>query len=73
MATDDGNPPPTPAEPPASPPEERKSYFWLKALIVVGLVIGAWFVIDKILANSKLQDCVMQGRKNCAPIDTYGK
>jgi hypothetical protein len=34
------------------------------ALVVIGL-----FLIRQLGATSKLQDCVMSGRTNCAPID----
>lgn len=43
---------------------------------VVGLIIclvlvgGALLLVHKLRAMSELQDCVMEGRTNCAPIDT---
>jgi hypothetical protein len=48
---------------------------WI-ALVVVLVVAGVgWVVIDRMMTMSKLQDCVMSGRKNCAPVevDTTGK
>ena len=33
-------------------------------LVVVGV-----FLIQKLEASSKLEDCLLQGRTNCAPID----
>jgi hypothetical protein len=48
---------------------------WI-ALIVVLVVSGVgWVVVDRLMTMSKLQDCVMSGRKNCAPIevDSAGK
>jgi hypothetical protein len=33
------------------------------------LVLGGLFLVYKLKAMSELQDCVMQGRTNCAPID----
>ena len=62
-----------PEAPPPSFQQEQKSYLWVKVLIVIAVVVGAWLVINKVIENSRVQDCVMQGRKNCAPIDTYGK
>jgi len=44
-------------------------------LLLVFLVLAAmgWFLIQNLSQASKLQDCVMAGRKNCAPVDTSGK
>jgi len=39
-------------------------------LVFVALAVMGWFLIQNLTASSKLQDCVMAGRKNCAPIDT---
>jgi hypothetical protein len=38
-------------------------------IIVVVLVVGGFFLVQKLKAMSELQDCVMSGRTNCAPID----
>jgi hypothetical protein len=38
--------------------------------ITVLLVIGGWVLIHELRDTSRLQDCVMSGRTNCAPIDT---
>ncbi|MBV9522012.1 MAG: hypothetical protein JO010_04425 [Alphaproteobacteria bacterium] len=37
------------------------------AMILVLAVIGL-FLIQKLAAQSKLEDCLLQGRTNCAPI-----
>jgi len=34
------------------------------------LAVGGWFLINRLMAADKVQDCVMSGRRNCAPIDT---
>lgn len=41
-------------------------------LLLVFLVLAAmgWFLIQNLTRASKDQDCMMAGRKNCAPIDT---
>jgi hypothetical protein len=39
-------------------------------LVFLVLAIMGWFLIQNLSASSKLQDCVMAGRKNCATIDT---
>jgi hypothetical protein len=43
---------------------------WVSLLVVVALVLGGWFVVRQLQADSKMQDCIMSGRKNCAPVDT---
>jgi cell division septal protein FtsQ len=47
----------------------RRSRRILGAVIVLTLVGVGWFVIDQMVADSKIQDCVMSGRKNCAPVE----
>ena len=38
--------------------------------ICLALVLGGLFLFYELKKSSDLQDCVMQGRTNCAPIDT---
>ncbi|HEY6515662.1 MAG TPA: hypothetical protein VIY50_05930 [Steroidobacteraceae bacterium] len=38
-------------------------------LIAVLLVVGGLFLVHVLGRVSRLQDCVMSGRTNCAPID----
>jgi hypothetical protein len=62
----------TPAPPPAalSRRSQRRAMMpWVVALVVAGLVGGALLLLEKMQDDSKLQDCVMSGRKNCAPMD----
>ncbi len=37
------------------------------AAIVVIFVVG-WILVRALSANSKLEDCLLSGRTNCAPI-----
>ena len=37
-------------------------------IVVVVLVAGGWWLVQHIRADSRIQDCVMSGRTNCAPI-----
>jgi hypothetical protein len=37
--------------------------------ICLGLVLGGLFLVHALKKSSDLQDCVMQGRTNCAPVD----
>ena len=39
-------------------------------LLLAALFIGGWLLVRRLQADAKIQDCVMSGRKNCAPIDT---
>ena len=48
----------------------RKPFGWFALVALVVLVVGGWLVVRQMQADSNLQDCVMSGRKNCAPIDT---
>jgi len=38
-------------------------------LITLLLVLGGLFLVRELGRASRLQDCVMSGRTNCAPID----
>jgi len=41
----------------------------ITAGFVVVLVGAGWLLIRQLMFDAKLQDCVMSGRKNCAPVD----
>jgi hypothetical protein len=48
-----------------------KRYGPLVALAMVILLAGGgWILVQKMMEMSRIQDCAMSGRKNCAPIDT---
>jgi hypothetical protein len=38
-------------------------------IIVIVLVVGGVFLVEKLKAMSDMQDCLMSGRTNCAPIE----
>jgi hypothetical protein len=40
----------------------------LTLLVTVILIAGGVWLSTKLLENRKLQDCFLQGRRNCAPI-----
>jgi hypothetical protein len=40
--------------------------------IVVLLAVAGWLLVQRMVSDAKLQDCVMSGRKNCAPVDVNG-
>jgi len=41
----------------------------LAVLLLLVLVGGGLYLFYALRADSNLQDCVMQGRRNCAPVD----
>jgi hypothetical protein len=41
--------------------------------VVVLLFVVGWLVAHELYANGKLEDCLMSGRTNCAPIDTQSR
>jgi len=43
---------------------------WVALVVLVVLVLGGWLLVRRMQADSKMQDCIASGRKNCAPIDT---
>ena len=49
-----------------TPPHSRLLVLGLVAL----LVVGGWFLSVKLANLARMQDCVLSGRHNCAPIDT---
>jgi hypothetical protein len=50
------------------PERRRVSPRLLAVVLLVLLVAVAVFVVRQIGGASQLQDCVMQGRTNCAPL-----
>jgi len=42
-------------------------------LLVLGLVVAGYFLVTALHSNSQLEDCLMSGRRNCAPIDVPAK
>ena len=50
--------------------EARSQRNALIALVIcLALVLGGLFLVYKLKSMSELQDCLMQGRSNCEPID----
>jgi hypothetical protein len=41
--------------------------------VVVLLFLIGWLLARELYADSKMEDCVMSGRTNCAPLDTSGR
>jgi hypothetical protein len=55
-------------EDPNEPAHHRVAIFG--AIAVVTLVVLGWVLVRELSASARLQDCVMSGRTNCAPIET---
>jgi hypothetical protein len=51
----------------AEPERSRPIVLLLAFVVLAGM---GWFLIQNLTRSSKEQDCMMAGRKNCAPIDT---
>jgi hypothetical protein len=49
-------------------PDSRRPAVIGLALVLL-LVIGAYFLVTALRKNSDLEDCLMSGRRNCAPIE----
>jgi hypothetical protein len=49
-------------------PDSRRPALIGLALVLL-LVIGAYFLVTALRRNADLEDCLMSGRRNCAPIE----
>ena len=38
-------------------------------ILVLALVVAGYFLMTALRQNASLEDCLMSGRKNCAPIE----
>ena len=39
-------------------------------VVVLVLVVASYFLVTALRRNADLEDCLMSGRRNCAPIET---
>jgi hypothetical protein len=49
--------------------EQRRSAALLGLIIVLGLAIAGIVLFRELRKNAQLEDCLMSGRTNCAPIE----
>lgn len=49
--------------------ERRTANLTLLAIFAGLVVLGVW-IVNVMIDTRKIQDCVAQGRRNCAPIET---
>jgi hypothetical protein len=66
-APDDGRPPDQ--EP--GPDSRRGAVVGL--ILVMALVLVGYYLVNALRQNANLEDCLMSGRKNCAPLDVPAK
>ena len=64
---------PTKAKDPLHPSQRPAAFGWVSLLVLAGVVVGAWFVVQRMFDDSKVQDCVWSGRRNCAKVDQPGR
>jgi hypothetical protein len=50
---------------------QRRSLIALGVVVVLFLV--GWLLAHELYASGKLEDCLMSGRTNCAPLETPGR
>ena len=55
----------SPPEPPEPPPRRGAL---IAILLLLVLSAAGWWIANRLHQTSVLQDCVMQGRRNCAPV-----
>jgi hypothetical protein len=39
-------------------------------IVVLMLVVAGYFLVTALRQNAELEDCLLAGRRNCAPIET---
>ena len=49
-------------------PDSRRPALIGLALVLV-LVVASYFLVNALRRNADLEDCLMSGRKNCAPVE----
>jgi hypothetical protein len=57
-----------PVQPAEEVPVSQRPFRWVALVFVVLLAVGGFLLMRQLRADSKLQDCVMSGRRNCAPV-----
>jgi len=59
---------PNPAQEEPIDPRTRDRVLLGIFLFAILLIVSSVWVMEKLLETGKIQDCVWQGRQNCAPI-----
>jgi hypothetical protein len=61
-------PVPTPGQEESIDPRTRDRVLVGIFVFAIVLIVSSVWVMERLLETGKIQDCVWQGRKNCAPI-----
>ena len=59
----------TQREPGSAPNPNRRRAALAGLVFILALVVAGLLLASKLRGVSELQDCVMSGRNNCAPLD----
>jgi hypothetical protein len=54
MADDDSNP--------------SRARGFVAMILIVLLIVGGWLLAQRLAQTGRMEDCLMAGRRNCAPI-----
>ena len=49
--------------------DRQRTFMLALAAVVVVIVVLGFFLVWKMWQNEKLQECLLTGRRDCAPID----
>ena len=49
--------------------DERRTSALLGLIVILSLAIAGVILVRQLGAESRLEDCLLQGRTNCAPIE----
>jgi hypothetical protein len=49
--------------------EARRTSALMGFIVILVLAIAGVVLVRELTSNAKLEDCLMSGRRNCAPID----
>jgi hypothetical protein len=50
--------------------DQRRSAALIGLIIILGLAIAGVVLVRELRERSRIEDCLMSGRTNCAPIET---
>ena len=50
--------------------DQRRSAALIGLIIILGLAIAGVVLVRELRERSRIEDCLMAGRTNCAPIET---
>jgi hypothetical protein len=57
------------SDPPQNPRDSGTRPFIVLAIVLV-IAAVSWLLLQKMREDARIQDCVMAGHSNCAPVDS---